>query len=139
MIQGGFTMLASKLGLASLPSGMTKRHISIVGMLGGIGFTMCLLLTEVSMPASLQTIPKLAVLLSSGLAATVQRLARPAQSAGSVLCATVWLVALVITRERRRRRFVYPPATARPRSALTVSSLRKRRLHQRRSESEQRR
>ena len=29
----------------------------------------CLLLTEVSMPASLQTIPKLAVLLSSAVAA----------------------------------------------------------------------
>ena len=48
---------------------MNLTHLGIVGMLGGIGFTMCLLLTEVAMPAAMLTIPKLAVLLSSGLAA----------------------------------------------------------------------
>ena len=37
-------------------------------MLGAIGFTMCLLLTEVSMPAALQPLPKLVVLVSSALA-----------------------------------------------------------------------
>jgi len=66
-----FTMLACKLGLASLPTGMDQQHVGIVGMLGGIGFTMCLLLTEVSLPASLQTIPKLSVLVSSAVAAIV--------------------------------------------------------------------
>ncbi|KAL1520926.1 hypothetical protein AB1Y20_022486 [Prymnesium parvum] len=66
-----FTVLACKLGVASLPSGMTKRHVGIAGILGGIGFTMCLLLTEVSLPVSLQTLPKLAVLVSSGIAAVV--------------------------------------------------------------------
>ncbi|KAL3932145.1 MAG: hypothetical protein SGPRY_000823 [Prymnesium sp.] len=54
-----FTMLACKIGLASLPSGI--RHVSIVGILGAIGFTMCLLLTE--------TMPKLSVLASSSVAA----------------------------------------------------------------------
>jgi len=33
-------------------SGMNKTHLGIVGLLGGIGFTMCLLLTEVAMPLS---------------------------------------------------------------------------------------
>jgi len=66
-----FTLLSCKLGIANLPEGMTKRHVGIVGMLGGIGFTMCLLLTEVAMPAAMQTIPKLAVLVSSGIAAAI--------------------------------------------------------------------
>ena len=65
----GFTWLACKLGLASMPDGMNLSHLGVVGLLGGIGFTMCLLLTEVAMPASMQTIPKLAVLLASAAAA----------------------------------------------------------------------
>ena len=39
-----------------------------MSVLGAIGFTMCLLLTEVSMPAALQPLPKLVVLVSSALA-----------------------------------------------------------------------
>lgn len=67
----GFTWLADRLGLAKMPTGMDSRHLGVVGMLGGIGFTMCLLLTEVALPASMQTIPKLAVLCASGFAAAV--------------------------------------------------------------------
>ena len=52
-----------------MPTGMNAKHLGVVGMLGGIGFTMCLLLTEVAMPASMQTIPKLAVLGASAFAA----------------------------------------------------------------------
>ena len=55
----------------SLFTGMTKRHLGVVGMLGGIGFTMCLLLTEVAMPAQFTAIPKLAVLVSSAVASIV--------------------------------------------------------------------
>ena len=47
---------------------MTRRHLLVVSLLGAIGFTMCLLLTEVSMPAKLTPIPKLAVLISSAIA-----------------------------------------------------------------------
>ena len=54
-----------------MPEGMNGKHLGVVGMLGGIGFTMCLLLTEVALPASMQTIPKLAVLASSALAAAI--------------------------------------------------------------------
>ena len=55
---------------ALVPSapGMTRRHLLVVSLLGAIGFTMCLLLTEVSMPAKLTPIPKLAVLISSAIA-----------------------------------------------------------------------
>ena len=67
----GFTWLADKLGLASMPAGMNNSHLAVVGMLGGIGFTMCLLLTEVALPSAMRTIPKLAVLASSGLAAVI--------------------------------------------------------------------
>ena len=39
-----------------MPDGMNLSHLGIVGLLGGIGFTMCLLLTEVALPSSMQTI-----------------------------------------------------------------------------------
>jgi len=67
----GFTWLADKCGLAKLPTGMNNKHLGVVGMLGGIGFTMCLLLTEVAMPTAMQTIPKLSVLGASAVAALV--------------------------------------------------------------------
>ena len=50
---------------------MTKRHLGVVSVLGAIGFTMCLLLTEVAMPAQFTAIPKLAVLVSSAVASIV--------------------------------------------------------------------
>lgn len=64
-----FSWLAVKMGLSSMPTGMTKRHVGIVGLLGGIGFTMCLLLTEVSISGPMQIVPKLAVLGASAAAA----------------------------------------------------------------------
>ena len=67
----GSTWLATKLGIAEMPSGMTKRHLGVVSMLGAIGFTMCLLLTEVAMPSKFQAIPKLSVLISSAVASAV--------------------------------------------------------------------
>ena len=71
----GSTWLASKLGVASMPVGMKNSHLGVVGMLGGIGFTMCLLLTEVALPSPMQTLPKLSVLLSSAAAAVISALA----------------------------------------------------------------
>ena len=35
-------------------TGMNNVHLGVVGVLGGIGFTMCLLLTEVAMPVPMQ-------------------------------------------------------------------------------------
>ncbi|KAJ1632643.1 Na+/H+ antiporter 1-domain-containing protein [Pavlovales sp. CCMP2436] len=70
----GFTWLATRFGIADMPKGMTKRHLSVVSMLGAIGFTMCLLLTEVSMPSAAAALPKLAVLIASGVASVLAAL-----------------------------------------------------------------
>ena len=66
---------AKATGVASFPEGVKKRHLSIVGMLGGIGFTMCLLLTEVALSGSARNLPKLAVLIASGVAAVLSGIA----------------------------------------------------------------
>ena len=50
---------------------MANSHLAVVSVLGAIGFTMCLLLTECAMPTALQPIPKLAVLVSSAIASIV--------------------------------------------------------------------
>ena len=60
----GFTYLATKMG-AQMPPMMSKRHLGIVSILGGIGFTMCLLLTDVAMN---NNHIKLAILVSSAIA-----------------------------------------------------------------------
>ena len=56
-----------------MPNALRLRPTSPsqVSILGAIGFTMCLLLTEVSMPAVLQPMPKLVVLVSSAIASVV--------------------------------------------------------------------
>ena len=71
----GFTWLADRFGLAKLPTGMNLKHLGVVGMLGGIGFTMCLLLTEVAITGPTQALPKLAVLISSAAAAVIAAVA----------------------------------------------------------------
>lgn len=74
-----FSLLATKTGLAALPAGMSKSHLGIVGVLGGIGFTMCLLLTEVAMPASQRALPKIVILLSSLVASVIAAAAMRSQ------------------------------------------------------------
>ena len=66
----GSAWLATRLG-AELPKGMKKRHLGVVSLLGAIGFTMCLLLAEVALPASAIMLPTLAVLGASGAAAVL--------------------------------------------------------------------
>ena len=66
-------MAAIKMNLCSFPPGMNLKHMLTVGMLAGIGFTMSLFLIEqalVGMPVASVT-AKLAILVSSGIAATV--------------------------------------------------------------------
>lgn len=67
----GATWAACRLGVAQMPANMRNIHLGVVSVLGAIGFTMCLLLTEVSMPAALQPLPKLVVLVSSAIASVV--------------------------------------------------------------------
>jgi NhaA family Na+:H+ antiporter len=69
----GLCWLSTKVGMCSFPAGMNFKHLVTVGMLAGIGFTMSLFLIEqalVGMPAISAT-AKLAILCSSGLAATI--------------------------------------------------------------------
>ena len=67
----GLSWLAVRAKLGSFPQGMLISHLLIVGLLGGIGFTMCLFLVEISLTgnAAAANTAKLAVLLSSTIAA----------------------------------------------------------------------
>lgn len=68
----GFAWLAVRVGLADLPSGTHFRHLVGVGLIGGIGFTMSIFITELAfagMPEQL-TMAKTGVLLASLVAGT---------------------------------------------------------------------
>jgi NhaA family Na+:H+ antiporter len=63
--------LGIKLGMASWPTGMALKHLLVVGVLGGIGFTMSLFLIQCSFAGvpQLAATAKLAVLFGSLAAA----------------------------------------------------------------------
>jgi len=67
-------LLGVKLGLAALPRGVTWVHVIGVSMLGGIGFTMAIFITNLSfvpgMPAAADA-ATLAILAASGLSAMI--------------------------------------------------------------------
>jgi NhaA family Na+:H+ antiporter len=59
-----------RLGIAKLPHGMTMRHILVLGVVAGIGFTMALFIAPLAFEdAVLLSAAKLGVLLASGVAA----------------------------------------------------------------------
>lgn len=64
-----FSWLSVRLGMASMPPAMTKRDLGTVGVLGGIGFTMCLFLIENSLTGHTAELAKVAVFAASSLAA----------------------------------------------------------------------
>lgn len=65
----GFTWLAVRLGLCELPRGARWRQILGVGLLGGIGFTVSLLITDLAFAdAVLADEAKLGVLFASAVA-----------------------------------------------------------------------
>ena len=67
-----FTWLAIRLGLSELPTGANWGHVIGVGMLGGIGFTVSLLITSLAFDeASLVDEAKLGVLVASALAGVI--------------------------------------------------------------------
>lgn len=68
----GFAWLAVRLGWAVLPNGVSWRGIAVVGLVGGIGFTMSLFIAGLALPpgARLET-AKLAILAASCIAAVV--------------------------------------------------------------------
>lgn len=62
--------LAARLNLATLPRGVKWPHVGVVGMVGGIGFTMALFIAELAFPpGELLDTAKLAILCGSALAA----------------------------------------------------------------------
>eukprot|EP00929_Paragymnodinium_shiwhaense_P038806 TRINITY_DN2045_c0_g1_i9.p2 TRINITY_DN2045_c0_g1~~TRINITY_DN2045_c0_g1_i9.p2 ORF type:complete len:406 (+),score=124.54 TRINITY_DN2045_c0_g1_i9:79-1296(+) len=64
----GFTGAAVQMGL-ELPKGLTMNHVAAVGMLGGVGFTMCLFLVENALSGPVAEVTKVVVLCASSLAA----------------------------------------------------------------------
>jgi NhaA family Na+:H+ antiporter len=62
--------LATRSGAAALPRGVQWSHVSVVGIVGGIGFTMAIFIAQLAFPAGpLLETAKLAILCGSGLAA----------------------------------------------------------------------
>ena len=84
------TWLARRLRIGVLPEGLTMPHVIGGGMLAGIGFTVALFITELSLGAGEQAdIAKLAILAASVLAAAAGAVAlllahRGAQHRGAV-------------------------------------------------------
>ena len=67
--------LAERAGAATLPGGVGWREISVVGMVGGIGFTMALFIAQLAFPpGTLLETAKLAILCGSGLAGALSLL-----------------------------------------------------------------
>ena len=67
--------LAARSGAAALPKGVRWSHISVVGLAGGIGFTMALFIAQLAFPAGpLLETAKLAILCGSGLAGALSLL-----------------------------------------------------------------
>jgi NhaA family Na+:H+ antiporter len=63
---------ALKLGVAALPTGIGRRHLVILGLVAGIGFTMSLFIAKLAFTApALLTAAKIGILAASGCAAVV--------------------------------------------------------------------
>jgi Na+:H+ antiporter, NhaA family len=62
--------LSVRLSVAALPNGMRWPHVGVVGIVGGIGFTMALFIAQLAFtPGPLLETAKLAILCGSGVAA----------------------------------------------------------------------
>jgi NhaA family Na+:H+ antiporter len=80
----GLSWVAVKLGLASLPRGVTWPQVALVGVVGGIGFTMAIFIASLAFgPGPLLETSKLAIVCASAgaglLALVVGRALLPAQ------------------------------------------------------------
>lgn len=64
--------LSLRLGIATLPAGLTWRHLMVLGIVAAVGFTMALFVAQLAFPdARLLAAAKLGVLAASGGAALV--------------------------------------------------------------------
>ncbi|MGB3440856.1 MAG: Na+/H+ antiporter NhaA [Actinophytocola sp.] len=64
----GSSLLAVRLGVARLPPDLGKRDLAAVAMLGGVGFTVSLLIADLSLDGPDMELAKGAVLVASALA-----------------------------------------------------------------------
>lgn len=64
----GASFLAVKLKLAEKPRGVGWRDIGALSLLGGVGFTVSLLIADLALPAEASELAKAAVLIASGIA-----------------------------------------------------------------------
>ena len=64
----GASMLAVRLGAAEKPRGMGWRDIGALSLLGGVGFTVSLLIAELALPGETSELAKTAVLIASAVA-----------------------------------------------------------------------
>lgn len=64
----GASFLAVKLKAAEKPRGMGWRDIGALSLLGGVGFTVSLLIADLALPADASELAKAAVLIASGIA-----------------------------------------------------------------------
>lgn len=67
----GFSALAVRLKLAVWPSGAGPRDVAAVGVLGGVGFTVSLLITDLALTGEAAERAKAAVLIASLLASLI--------------------------------------------------------------------
>lgn len=78
------TFIVVKAGAAALPRGVTWRGVFVVGLVGGIGFTMSLFIAELAFEGATLDAAKFAILIGSALAAfagiTFGRVALPSDS-----------------------------------------------------------
>jgi NhaA family Na+:H+ antiporter len=66
------SLTASRIGIATRSDDMTKRGVLLVGLVGGIGFTMSLFIAQLAFPPGpLLDTAKLAILVGSGIAIVV--------------------------------------------------------------------
>ena len=85
------TWLLVKVGFARLPKHVTWHQIVTVGIMGGMGFTMSILIAGLSYPSLVEVTAAKCAILSASLVS------------GVVGVLYVWLVVPIIQRRRRRR------------------------------------
>jgi len=67
-----FSWIAIKLRIAILPTGIGLRHLLVLGVVAGVGFTMALFIAQLAFrDAALLASAKLGVLAASGAAAII--------------------------------------------------------------------
>ncbi len=66
------SFIATRLGLAQLPEGIEWKHITILGFLAGIGFTMALFISHLALKVpEIEVYSKLGILIASAMSAVV--------------------------------------------------------------------